>query len=511
MSYSYLDTIPVAISMFDKTKKIIYRNHLMEEVIFLHDLDEHGENFLAHIAGSGSGDSELAPKAEAIFDTGISNPEPFSAEIALMGYNGGSNFSLTLQRIELENNDVCAVLLLNDVTMLTRAKIDALAASRAKTDFLARMSHEIRTPMNAVLGMVQIAKDSEEIDKIMGCIEQIESSSNDLLGIIDDILNFNKIESGKIQLDLCDFSLTSNINKIISMMTSKAKQKNIEIELIIEKIENDAVKADSHKLDQVLISLISNAIKFSKDKGKIIIKIRELGYMNGNSTFLYEVIDNGIGISEFQASKLFRPFEQADGGITRKYGGIGLGLSISKNYVEMMGGKISLQSKEGEGSVFSFTINCAAKPEITPETTEITDDKLVDFSGKRCLIVDDIEINREIVMELLSETNIIQETAENGQEALELFKTGGPGKYDIIFMDMQMPVMDGLTAAREIRLIEKEWSRESSLEQVPIIAMTANVLDEDIQNAYESGMNTHLGKPIDRDKTIKTMRDFFIP
>ena len=507
---SYLDAIPVAIAMFDKNKKMLYRNHAMEELMYMHDLDEYGQNFLEHIAGSGFDDNILDSKAEEVFNLELPNPEPFNAEIAMLGHDGGSNFSLTLQRIKLDHNEVCAILLLNDVTMLTRAKIDALAASRAKTDFLARMSHEIRTPMNAVLGMVQIAKNSDHIEKIMGCITQIESSSRDLLDIIDDILNFNKIESGKIQLDLCEFSLTENLSSIITMMETRARQKNITIDFIIEKIENDAVKADSHKLNQVLINLISNAIKFSKDNSNVILKTRELGYMNGFSTFLFEVIDNGIGISEYQASKLFRPFEQADSGITRKYGGTGLGLAISKNYVEMMGGKISLQSEEGKGSIFSFTINCAAKQELTIEENN-DKDECINFSGKRCLIVDDIEINREIVKELLSDTNINQETAENGQEALELFKAGGPGRYDIIFMDMQMPLMDGLTAAKEIRLTEKEWESQSKsdIKKVPIIAMTANVLDEDIKNAYESGMNNHLGKPIDRDKTLKTMQMYF--
>ncbi|MDR0313119.1 MAG: response regulator, partial [Treponema sp.] len=388
------------------------------------------------------------------------------------------------------------------------------AASHAKSDFLSRMSHEIRTPMNAVIGMTQIARSSTDMQKILSCLEQVENSSNHLLGVINDILDFSKIESGKMILDLTEFSITADLDFVISMMHPKAQEKNITINLLVDNIKNDSLYADSLRLNQVLINLLSNAIKFSPPGSEIQVNARELGSEDGLSIYSFEVIDHGIGISEYQASKLFRPFEQADGGITRNYGGTGLGLAISKNLVEMMGGKISLDSKEGEGSCFSFTIHCPSKPtlEERAETdTASTENPSFDFAGKRCLVVDDIEINREIILELLSDTNLVLETAENGREAMEKFKSREEGYFDIILMDMQMPIMDGCSATREIRAIEDKRSaahgKPETKKTVPIIAMTANVMQEDIQIALDSGMNAHLAKPIELEVALRTIQE----
>jgi CheY-like chemotaxis protein len=225
------------------------------------------------------------------------------------------------------------------------------------------------------------------------------------------------------------------------------------------------------------------------------------------------VIDHGIGISEEQSEHLFKPFEQSDGSITRTYGGAGLGLSISKSLVELMGGRIKLSSRLGEGSTFSFTISCQGRIKPagagyteTPDNSGIDPDEKMGFGGKRCLVVDDIEINREIVIELLSDTGMILETAVNGQEAVDKFSAASPGYYDLILMDMQMPVMDGCTASREIRALEAERFGDN---HVSIIAMTANVMEEDIRKTAEAGMDAHLGKPIDVKALYKKMRKEF--
>ena len=516
---SHLDAIPVALALFNEKKEMLYRNQAMDELLLMHDLDIEGENLLEQIAGSGSFSSDLAidPQVVAVFDSTLPKADPFVADIALLGHNGGSNFSLNIQRISQDvskSGSVCVIMLASDVTMLTRAKIDAEMASRTKSDFLSRMSHEIRTPMNAVMGMTQIAKGSQDIQKIHSCLDQVENSSRHLLGVINDILDFSKMESGKLQLDITDFSLSENLNFVLAMMAPKAAEKNIKIQLLAEDITNDLISTDSLRLNQVLINLLSNAIKFSQEGSEVVLKVRELDSKKGLSSYAFEVIDHGIGISEFQASKLFKPFEQADGSITRNYGGSGLGLVISKNLVEMMGGKITLESREGEGSTFRFYILCSSKRSEGkrppgPEAPKGSDD--YNFSGKRCLLVDDIEINRDIIIELLSSTNLEIEPAENGQEALEKFISGGAGHFDIVLMDMQMPVMDGCTATGEIRRIEREWALNNpSLRETSIVAMSANVMQEDIKKALDSGMNAHLGKPIVLEETLKTIQQQFL-
>jgi CheY-like chemotaxis protein len=284
-------------------------------------------------------------------------------------------------------------------------------------------------------------------------------------------------------------------------MVSTAKQKDIEICLNIENLVNDCLSTDSSRLSQVLLNLLSNAVKFSPAGSEILLNVSETDHADGHSTYSFTVTDHGIGISEEQASLLFRPFEQGEGGMNRSYGGIGLGLAISKSLVEMMGGGIEMQSKPGEGSTFSFTVRCRARHSLAKET-EDGETAVCDFTGKRCLVVDDIEINREIAEELLSYTGLSLETAENGAEAVAKFKASPEGWFDIILMDMQMPVMDGCSATREIRAIDRGDSKT-----IPVIAMTANVTDEDVKQAAASGMNAHISKPVEPEAVMKVLQE----
>ncbi|MDR3167007.1 MAG: response regulator, partial [Treponema sp.] len=357
----------------------------------------------------------------------------------------------------------------------------------------------------AIIGMTTIAKSSGDIAKIRNCLDQVENSSTHLLGVINDILDFNKIESGKLSLEQQEFSLMADLDFVVSMMLPRAREREIDILLNFGSINNDGITGDALRLNQVLINLLSNAIKFSPAGSKVDLNVRELGHDAGISEYQFEVIDRGIGISVEQASRLFRPFEQADGSITRNYGGTGLGLAISKSLVEMMGGAISLQSELGTGSVFSFTVKCPARQKIEDKTGDIRGEDgtpVYNFSGKHCLVVDDIEINREIIIELLSETGIGIETAANGREAVSCFKDSAEGHFDVILMDMQMPVLDGCSATREIRKLPRQ-----DASRVPIIAMTANVMEEDINRAMDSGMNAHLGKPIELRSMFRALKE----
>jgi signal transduction histidine kinase/HAMP domain-containing protein len=529
---SHLHAIPEAIALFNEKREMLFRNRAMDEFLLIHGLQADDPRLLEHICGEGAdcvnvnangkAADTLDLKAAAVFSPAVPSPEPFTADIALLGDCGPDNYSLRLQRTDTESpeqNSLCVMLLLSDVTQLTQAKVDAEEASRAKSDFLSRMSHELRTPLNAVIGMARIARTSignfvsagsfapaggpvpADAEKIRGCLDQVETSAAGLLDLINDIFDFSKIESGKLSLGITDFSLSKNLNLVMSKMVPEAKKKNIVIRMDIEKISNDCVSTDSPRLGQVLINLLSNAVKYSPDGSEVLLNVCETDQKNGYSTYSFAVIDHGIGIDGEQASRLFRPFEQAEGGMSRSYGGIGLGLAICKNLAEMMGGDIEMQSKPGEGSTFTFTIRCPSRPSLEKETVA-GETEVYDFTGKRCLVVDDIEINREIAVELLSYSGLSLETAENGADAVAKFKASPEGWFNIILMDMQMPVMDGCAATREIRALGRGDSKT-----IPVIAMTANVTDDDVKQAAASGMNAHISKPVEPEAVMKMLRE----
>jgi len=524
------------------------------------------------------------------------------------------------------------MLKLHDVSVELKAAFEnAAAASKAKSDFLSTMSHEMRTPMNAIIGMTAIGKKAADIAQKNYAIDRIGEASSHLLGVINDVLDMAKIEANKLELSSVEFNFEKMLQKTLTVIRFRAEEKKQTLTANIDGGIPHFLIGDDQRLAQIITNLLSNAVKFTPEGGTIRLEASLLDETDKDCRLRVEVTDNGIGISEKQQKKLFESFSQADGGISRKYGGTGLGLVISKHIVEMMGGKIWIESEFGKGSRFIFTVN-AGRGSMTPHSllapsvdwknvrilavdkeenvrrkftetfgrlgiacdavsdgeealrlvrerggygvyfidfdmpemngaelmekikaecknkasfvimiTELDhiainecgfdrhllkpllSSAIIDcandclcvkstaetrvngkgcFAGKTILIAEDIEINREIIVSLLDKTDIETDCAENGEEALLMIQKA-PEKYDIVFMDMQMPKMDGIEATRLIRALPPR-----SRGRLPIVAMTANVFKDDIETCIEAGMDDHLGKPIDTDKMFEKIRKY---
>ncbi len=366
-------------------------------------------------------------------------------------------------------------------------------SAQAKSDFLARMSHEIRTPMNGIIGMTEVAlRPGQTEDKRVECLRKIDSASGYLLGILNDILDMSKIESGKMKLVIDKCSIPDMMKNIVSIMDAKMNEKDIAFEQNIT-ILHDWFYGDELRLNQVLVNLLSNAVKYSKPGGRVGLTVRELPIDEQYSDMYFEVTDNGIGIPESKQQLIFQRFEQADDSANARKQGTGLGLAISNRLVHMMDSDIKLVSKVGEGSCFSFTVRLerVAKENIEEKDTA----ERANFSGRRILAVEDNELNMEIIKMILEERGMIVDEANDGQAAVQCVEKAPDGYYDLILMDIMMPVMDGLEAARTIRLMDRQYCRT-----VPIVAMSANAFDDDVRRSMASGMNGHLSKPVNIDK-----------
>jgi signal transduction histidine kinase/DNA-binding response OmpR family regulator len=519
-----------------------------------------------------------------------------------------------------------------------RMKEAAESASRSKSDFLSNMSHEMRTPMNAIIGMTLIGKRASDIERKDYAFGKIENASTHLLGVINDILDMSKIEANKLELSPVDFDFEKMLRKVVGVVGFKVEEKFQDFTVNVDKRIPRRVVGDDQRLAQVVTNLLSNAVKFTPEQGSIRLDTHFVKEEGGVCTVKFEVADSGIGISKEQQAKLFNSFQQAEGGTSRKYGGTGLGLAISKRIVEMMNGRIWLESEPGRGTTFVFTVElrrgageksvglldpsvnwknlrmlaiddapeireyfedvgrefgiacdtvssgkealerlesgkeydmyfvdwkmpgldgievarlikerCAensvvimisamewsfiegeakeagvdkflSKPlfpsaifdcvnecmskEVEKDADLLLTEEAERFKGRRILLAEDVEINREIVMTLLGTTGLAIECAENGVEAVEMF-AAAPERYDMIFMDVQMPEMDGYEATRRIRAIGTPSARET-----PIVAMTANVFREDVEKCVAAGMNDHVGKPLNITEVLDMLRKY---
>ena len=391
-----------------------------------------------------------------------------------------------------------------DIT--TEALQTAENANKAKTDFLSNMSHDIRTPMNAIIGMTSLIRhDAGNKAKVIEYADKIDISSQHLLGIINDVLDMSKIEAGKTVFKYTDFSILDFITELNTIFHSQIDEKNQTLTIIKENIRHEWVNGDQVHLMQIFSNLVSNAVKYTQEGGKIQFLVEECETKSSvYAKYRFLVSDNGMGMSADFKDTIFDAFTRAESSMTNKIQGTGLGMAITKNLVEAMGGTIDVESELGQGSCFEVLIDLRiAEDRFVSSAEQAEKDEPAGnvLKGMRFLCAEDNELNAEILMELLKIEGAECTICENGKRVLEAFEQSAPGDYDMILMDVQMPVMNGYEATKAIRRSSHELAKT-----IPIIAMTANAFSEDIQHSLAAGMNAHVSKPIEMKVLEKTIR-----
>ncbi len=388
--------------------------------------------------------------------------------------------------------------------ILKEAAEEAQSANRAKSEFLSHMSHDIRTPINGIMGMTEIAlKNVSDTARVEDCLGKISNSSQHLLSLINDVLDMSRIESGKVTINSEPMNMIVTTDGCASIIGGQLLDRDVELVREFGDFAHPDLLGDELHLRQILINILGNSVKFTPDGGKIYFRVSETGSADGRADYHFEIEDTGIGMKPEYLKHIWEPFSQEDGGNRTNYKGTGLGMTITKQFVDMMGGTIAVESRLHEGSKFTIDLSFDIDTNVEPiaEKPEKTD---LDLAGMRVMLVEDNELNTEIARFMLEEAGVTVICVENGKLSVELFQNSEPGSFDVILMDIMMPVMNGLDAARAIRALERPDAKT-----IPIVAMTANAYEDDVRHALEAGMNAHLAKPIDTALLYRTLGELY--